>query len=95
MAVNKGHKQINRDILVENRHYKTKNITGFFNWSRTQNVTGRSILSKFKSCIFVFCFFVIFPKSDIYTPTKMVCEGKQSYTISCILNYSGKQLLKQ
>lgn len=60
MAVNKGHKQINRDILVENRHYKTKNTTDFFSWLRTQNVTGRSVLNKFKSCIFVFWVFFVF-----------------------------------
>jgi hypothetical protein len=53
MAVNKGHKQINRDILVENRQYKTKNAIGFFNWLRAQNVTGRrSLLNKLKSCFF-------------------------------------------
>lgn len=84
MAVDKGHKQINRDILVENRQNKTKNAVGFFNWLRAQNVTGRkSLLNKLKSCGF---FSPILPKSDIYTPTKMVCEGKLSYTRSCILN---------
>lgn len=52
MAVNKGHKQINRNILVENREYKTKNATGFFNWLRAQNVTGRSILNKLKAILY-------------------------------------------
>lgn len=53
MAVNKGHKQINRNIGVENREHKTKNATGFFNWLRAQKVTGMSILNKLKS-YFVF-----------------------------------------
>lgn len=86
MAVNKGHKQINRNTRVEKREYKTKNATGFFNWLRAQNVTGRSILNKLKS------YFVFFLKNNspqvkyIYTPTKMVCKGRLSHLRSCILD---------
>lgn len=52
MAVNKGHKQIDRNILVENREYKTKNAIGFFNWLRAQTVIGRSILNKLKYFVY-------------------------------------------
>lgn len=94
MAVNKGHTQINRNIRVGNREYKTKNATGFFNWLRAQNVTGRSILNKLKS-YFVFFLKNNFPQVKyIYTPTKMVCKGKLSYLRSCILDLR-KQLLMQ
>lgn len=53
MAVNKGHKQMDRNILVGNREYKTKNATGFFNWLTAQNVIGRSFFKQIK----IFAFF--------------------------------------
>lgn len=52
MAVNKGHKQMDRNIPVGNREYKTKNAIGFFNWLTAQNVIGRSILNKLKYLYF-------------------------------------------
>lgn len=80
MVVNKGHKQINRDILVENRQYKIKNATCFFNWLSAQNVTGKSVLNKSKS------FLKKFSPSQTYThPQKWCGNRKLSYT-SCILN---------
>lgn len=66
MSNNKRHKQINTDTLHENiKQSKTKNATGYFNWLRIQNVTGRSTLNKLKSHIFLFKFS---PNLKIYTP---------------------------
>lgn len=75
---------MDRNILVGNRDYKTKNATGFFNWLTAQNVIGRSILNKLK---YLYFFKNNSPQVKyIYTPTKMVHTGKLSYIRSCILD---------
>ena len=48
----KGTKKSQGYTSGKHRQDKTKNATGFFNWLKAQNVTGRkSVLNKLKSCV--------------------------------------------